>query len=102
MDRKRFEITPGFAAYNIGSPVFSRVQIALPGGKTFQIVAEGCSDDNKYIQQATLNGQPWNKPWLSHDDVAGGGILVLTMGKHPNKTWGADPQAAPPSADTAK
>ena len=97
-----YPVTPGFPVYNIGSPLFSTATIALPGGKTFEIVAENNSAENKYIQSATLNGQPWNKPWFSHSDIKDGGRLVLVMGRHPNKQWGADMQAAPPSMDKEK
>ena len=68
----------------------------------FEIEAQNNSDENKYIQRATLNGKEWNKPWFSHDDIKNGGKLVLVMGKHPNKQWGADKQVAPPSADVEK
>ena len=97
-----YPVTPGFPVYNIGSPLFSTATIALPGGKKFEIVAENNSAENKYIQSATLNGQPWNKPWFSHSDIKDGGRLVLVMGRHPNKQWGADMQAAPPSMDKEK
>jgi putative alpha-1,2-mannosidase len=50
-----------------------------------------------YIQSATLNGRPWNKPWFDHADIANGGELVLTMGPQPNKNWASSPVAAPPS-----
>lgn len=53
----------------------------------------------KYIQSATLNGQEWNKPWFSHDDLKNGGKLMLIMGNKPNKTWGNGMNAAPPSAN---
>ena len=93
-----YPVTPGFPAYNIGSPVFSDIRIALPGG-TFHIIARNCSDENKYIQSATLNGQPWDKPWFSHDDIKNGATLILEMGPRPNKAWGAAEQDAPPSAE---
>ena len=97
-----YPVTPGFAAYNIGSPLFNTARISLPNGKVFEIEAQNNSDENKYIQRATLNGKEWNKPWFSHDDIKNGGKLVLVMGKHPNKQWGVDKQAAPPSADVEK
>lgn len=97
-----YPVTPGFAAYNIGSPLFNTARISLPNGKVFEIEAQNNSDENKYIQRATLNGKEWNKPWFSHDDIKNGGKLVLVMGKHPNKQWGADKQVAPPSADVEK
>ena len=45
----------------------------------------------------TLNGQPLNKPWFTHADIAGGGRLEFKMGSMPNKNWGSAPQDAPPS-----
>ncbi|MDE6094288.1 MAG: glycoside hydrolase family 92 protein, partial [Muribaculaceae bacterium] len=75
------------------------ISVKVPGGKTFRVIANNCSEENKYIQSATLNGKTWDKPWISHDDVVNGGTLVLEMGRHPNKTWGASAESAPPSAE---
>lgn len=94
-----YPVTPGMPIYNIGSPLFSNIRVQLPNGKVFQIIANNCSEENKYIQSATLNGQNWDKPWFSHDDIKNGAVLILEMGKHPNKSWGAAPEMAPPSAD---
>jgi putative alpha-1,2-mannosidase len=90
-------VTPGIPVYNIGSPVFESVTIHLPNGKTFSINAPASSAMNKYIQQATLNGKPMDKPWFTHQQLLQGGELNLTMGSQPNKTWGSAPNAAPPS-----
>ena len=94
-----YPVTPGMPIYNIGSPLFTNIRIKLPSGGVFQIIANNCSEENKYIQSATLNGKPWNKPWFTHDDIKDGAILILEMDKHPNKSWGAAPEMAPPSAD---
>lgn len=94
-----YPVTPGFPAYNIGSPLFTRAQITLSNGKVFEIEAQGASDENKYIQSATMNGKEWNKPWFSHDDLKEGGKLVLVMGNHPNKAWGVNAGNVPPSAN---
>ena len=92
-----YPVTPGIPVYNIGSPLFTRTSLSLPNGKTFEIVADGCSRDNKYIQRAELNGHPWDKPWISHADLMKGGRLVLVMGPKPNKEWGAAVGSEPPS-----
>lgn len=94
-----YPVTPGFPTYNIGSPLFTRARITLSNGKVFEIEAQGASDENKYIQSATMNGKEWNKPWFSHDDFKKGGKLVLIMGNHPNKTWGIDANNVPPSVN---
>jgi putative alpha-1,2-mannosidase len=83
-----YPVTPGSAEYAIGSPVFPEAKVHLPGGKTFEIVAKGASEDNKYIQSATLDGEPLKRPFLSHDQVVQGGKLVFVMGDQPNKEWG--------------
>ncbi len=92
-----YPVTPGFSAYNIGSPLFAKASIALGNGRIFEIEARHVSADNKYIQSATLNGRPWSQPWFDHSDIAEGGKLVLVMGDKPNKAWGSG--AVPPSMD---
>jgi predicted alpha-1,2-mannosidase len=94
-----YPVTPGSPAYNIGSPVFSNVKIKLSNGNIFEIQAQNCSGDNKYIQSAALNGVEWNKPWFHHNDIAGGGRLVLIMGDKANQHWGASLANVPPSAE---
>ncbi|HJT72900.1 MAG TPA: glycoside hydrolase family 92 protein, partial [Chitinophaga sp.] len=91
-------VTPGIPVYNIGSPVFEQVTIRLSDGKVFTIDAPGSSAANKYIQSATLNGQPLQVPWFTHQALLKGGTLKLVMGETPNKQWGSGEQATPPSA----
>jgi predicted alpha-1,2-mannosidase len=93
---------PGSPVYEIGSPIFSRSSITMGNGKVFTILADHVSAQNKYVQSATLNNQPWSKPWFSHADIADGGTLVLEMGDHPNVVWGSRPEDAPPSMTPAR
>ena len=83
-----YPVTPGSGEYAIGSPFFSKIHIHLPDGRTFAVVAENCSQKNKYIQSATLNGKELNKPFISHTDIMQGGQLHFIMGDRPNKNWG--------------
>lgn len=92
-----YPVCPGSPVYEIGSPIFSDSQITMGNGKVFRIIAHQVSAQNKYIQSATLNGRPWNKPWFAHADIAEGGTLVLEMGSRPNRDWGSTPDDAPPS-----
>lgn len=94
-----YPVTPGMPVYNIGSPAFDRVKMDLGNGKFFEIEAVNNSAENKYIQSATLNGKPWNKPWFSHSDMISGGKLVLNMGPKANRNWGIAENDAPPSAE---
>lgn len=87
--------------YEIGSPIFERITIHLDSsyypGRTFIIEAKNASDENRYIQSASLNGHKLNQPWFYHDELVKGGKLELTMGNKPNESWGSRPEDAPPS-----
>ncbi len=84
-----YPVTPGKPVYAIGSPVFEKVTISLPGNKQFTVLARQCSAVNKYIQRARFNGQPLEKPEFAHQQLMAGGTLELEMGPKPNKEWGA-------------
>jgi len=83
---------PGENRYEITSPVFNRIELKLDPkyakAKSFIIVAKNNSEENIYIQSAKLNGVPFNKCWISHEQIIAGGILELEMGEQPNKRWG--------------
>jgi predicted alpha-1,2-mannosidase len=90
-----YPVCPGRPHYVLGSPVFDECEIDVDGGKTFRIVAQDVSSINKYIQSATLNNEPLNRPWFDHSTLMRGGTLTLQMGSEPNKTWGASQGAFP-------
>ncbi len=86
-----YPVTPGNGLYAIGSPFFEKTQIKLPDGKTFTVNAKNCSERNKFIQSAKLNGKEFNRAWIRHSEITGGGVLEFVMGDRPNKEWAADP-----------
>ncbi len=92
-----YPLTTGMPVYTIGSPIFEHVKIEVSKDRYFEVIAENNTGYNKYIQSATLNGKPLNQPWLAHSDISNGGKLVLQMGPRPNKEWGSDASAVPPS-----
>ena len=87
--------------YEISSPIFNKITFHLHSGyykgKSFTIEAQNNSSKNFYIQSATLNDKPLDKPWILHETVTNGGKLILKMGSTPNKAWGSKPEQAPPS-----
>ncbi len=85
-----YSVTPGHPFYAIGTPLFDEVKINLENGNFFTIRANGLSDENKYIQAATLNGKPLNEAFLEHKLLLNGGVLEFDMGSSPNKDWGTD------------
>ena len=91
-----YPVCPGSPYYIIGCPVFDEASLNLEGGKTFTIKAPGTSKENCYIQSATLNGKPYTKNYISHQDITNGGVLEFVMGSTPNENWGNKPEDCPP------
>ena len=86
--------------FAIGSPVITKAVIHLDRdmyhSRTFTVIAKNNSADDIYIQSATLNGRPLNRPWITRDEVTAGGTLRFVMGPKPNPEWGSAPADVPP------
>ena len=95
-----YPVTPGSSQYVIGAPLFETATIHLPGGATFTVRARNASAANKYIQQARLNGGPYDLAFLEHLAITGGGELAFDMGPEPNIRWASGRGAQPFSSVT--
>lgn len=86
-----YPVDPASGVYVIGSPLVDKATIRLDPkyhrGRTFTMIARNNSAENKYIQSATLNSHDLTRSWITHDEIVGGGELVLTMGPTPSRTW---------------
>ncbi len=92
-----YPANPSNGAYVFGSPMFDEAEIALPGDKSFRVVAENNGPENLYIQSATLNGHPYEKTFITHKELMNGGELVFQMGSTPNKEFGKAMENRPKS-----
>ena len=100
-----YTVDPASTAYELVSPVFSRVVIHLNEpyhGKTFTIEASGASSNRAYIQTVQLNGKRLSKNWIWFRSISDGGSLRFDLGAQPNHSWGAAPKDAPPSLSETK
>ena len=94
---------PGQDYYYITPPFFKSVSVKneMTGNKA---VITNINFDptyvNIYIQNATLNGQPYTKNYLKHDFFLEGGTLELTLGPYESMTWGAGAGDIPFSIST--
>jgi predicted alpha-1,2-mannosidase len=90
---------PCGGVYVLGTPLVNQATITLApphySGGQFTVSAKDNSRANAYIQSATLNGQPLTHAWLTHDQIAAGGTLVLQMGPNPNRNWASAPADRP-------
>jgi predicted alpha-1,2-mannosidase len=92
-------VTPGAPLYVVGSPVFQRAVLDLPGRKDVTVEAPGASLPGKYVQSATLGGRPLERAWLTQTELRKGGTLRLEMGPA-RSTWAADGARPPSQSDS--
>ncbi len=69
----------GTDLYWIGSPCVESAEITLPNGKTLTVKAENQSDKNVYVSSVKLNGETVTGPYITHDQLMGGGVLTFSM-----------------------
>lgn len=89
----------GQTTFLIGSPWFEELTIHLGEGKELKITSTGGSDTSFYVQSLKVNGEPWDKSWVTWDDVfADGGTLDFELGPEP-KDWATGPLPPTPASD---
>jgi predicted alpha-1,2-mannosidase len=86
---------PGSDILVLDSPLFPKAVFHLQTGD-ITILGQGAAANAPYVQSLTVNGQPWNKPWLRLSDIARS-TLTYTLATTPNTNWGSNPSDAPPS-----
>lgn len=94
-----YPASPVGGEYVFGSPALDRSTITMPNGKTFVITAKNNSKTNIYIKSATLNGQPYHKSFITHQDMLEGGELIFEMSDKPNRRYGKSSASWPTSMD---
>ena len=82
-----YPVTPGKNYYVLGSPVVKHARINLENGKTVKISATNNSSKNKYIKEIYVNGQPYKKPYITHNKLTNGADIKFIMTDKPVNTW---------------
>jgi predicted alpha-1,2-mannosidase len=72
--------------YLLHAPQFASAVIHLADGRDLEIRRHG---DGPVIGSARWNGQPLDRSWLRHTEIAGGGVLEFEMGEQAG-AWGRD------------
>lgn len=80
-----YPVDPVSGNYVFGAPQIPAFTLHLKDGKTFDIKAENLSEENKYVGEILLNGEPYTKPYITHEDIMKGGNLVYRMQSTPAK-----------------
>ena len=74
-----YPVDPVSGDYVFGAPQLPKIVLHLADGKTFTVIAENLSKEHKYVDSIMLNGEPYTKNTISHEDILKGGTLVYKM-----------------------
>ena len=93
-----YPVCPGSDAYAIGSPLFDRATLTVGTNRQFGINTRDNGPQRFYINSASLNHQPFNQVFLTHNQIVTGGEINFEMTSFPNYSWAIDEKARPPAA----
>jgi putative alpha-1,2-mannosidase len=77
--------------------LFQKATLHLAGGKTFVVSAMNNGPQRPYIRGAALNGQPFKRTFLSHEEIMKGGEFEFDMTSAPDYQWATAPDSRPSS-----
>ena len=90
-----YQENPSDGVFVFGSPRFDKMTVKVRGNNTLMIEAENNSKENIYIQEVYFNGKPYEKSYITYDELIAGGTLKFVMGPKPNKNFGAAKENRP-------
>jgi predicted alpha-1,2-mannosidase len=90
-----YPVCPGSNEYVIGSPLFNKMTVKLENGNTIRINAVNNDPSKRYIREFRLNGRPYSKNYLAHEDLLRGATIDITMSETPNTKRGIQKTDAP-------
>ena len=82
-----YPVNPVSGEYEIGTPLFPEMRLNLDNGKTFTVLAPNVSRENIYIQSMKVNGQPYDKSYITHQQIMEGATVEFVMGSQPGEIW---------------
>jgi putative alpha-1,2-mannosidase len=89
----------GQTTFLILVPWFSSMSISLGGNKTLSVTSTGGNRDTAYyVQSLKVNGRPWDRQWVTWQDIfANGGTLEYVLGGSPREWATGDVPPSPAS-----
>ena len=93
-----YPVAPGSGIYDFGRPIFDDVSIFLENGNVIRIKTTNNSRKNKFIQSIKVNGKPYDKRYITHQELEKTGIIEFVMGPFPSNEYRG--YATAPSMDS--
>lgn len=82
-----YPVDPVSGRYEIGTPMYPEMKMHLDNGKIFTILAPAVSKENIYIQSVKLDGKPYDKSYITHEQIMNGSVFEFEMGNKPGAVW---------------
>ncbi|MCD8071938.1 MAG: GH92 family glycosyl hydrolase [Alistipes sp.] len=79
-----YPVCPGTDQYILGSPLFTKATIHLENGNKVVIDAPGNDEDTRYIESMRVDGNQYNKNYLTHGQLDAGARIEYRMADRPN------------------
>lgn len=74
-----YPMNPVSGEFVFGAPQIPMAQINVGNGKTFTMEAKNLSKENMYVEKIELNGQLYDKKFITYQDIMNGSSLVFYM-----------------------
>ena len=81
-----YPVCPATDQYILGTPLFKKVEVTMPGGKLLSISAPDNGKENFYISEMKVNGKRYTRTYLEHNLLTTGADIRYTMSDRPSKT----------------
>lgn len=78
-----YPVNPVSLKYDLGTPLFPEIIMHLANGNQFKVIAKNLSKNNFYVKSVKFNGKSYNKLYITHDMIMGGGTLEFEMSGEP-------------------
>lgn len=90
-----YPVCPGGDQYVLGAPYLPYLKLDLPNGNVLEIKAPAVSDTNRYVKAMKINGQRYDKTYVTHEDVMSGGVWEFEMDSKPARKRGISADSKP-------
>ena len=82
-----YPVDPVSGRYEIGTPMYPEMKMHLDNGKIFTVLAPAVSKENIYIKSVKLDGKPYDKSYITHEQIMNGSVFEFEMGNKPGAVW---------------
>jgi len=79
-----YPVNPACGKYDLGIPLFPKVEIKLPMNRILTIQATNFSPENKYVKSIRFNGDIINDYFITHEQIMEGGTLEFELSDQPD------------------